>query len=172
MPSEYNLTIHDYGINFATRRYWSEELIGKIGRKCEIRYDPSDLRTIWVLLDLTFVNIGCSRMRSGDSINYESYKKSITISRLDPDRRQIPVGSHTDEYGLEAEERSDAIVAKSIANTAGHQTPSLHELGELPAVSVDDVTTLASPILDSKPIVEDDVADDLKPQIIIDHDDF
>jgi putative transposase len=168
MPSEYGLKIHNYGINFASRRYWGEELIGRIGLDCEIRYDPSDLQTIWVLLDSTFINIGCNRMRKGDSLNYESYRKSITISRHDPDRRLISVGSHTDEYGLEAEEHSDAIVSRAITNTARSKVPGSVEFEELPQVSAD----RAIPPIDSKPAEGGEAVDDLKPNILIDPDDF
>lgn len=172
MPSEYDKKIHDYGINFASRRYWGEELAGRIGSTCEIRYDPNNLLTIWVLLDSTFVNIKCSRVRKGDSMDYESYKKSINLLRSDPARRQIPVGFHTDEYGLEAEARSQEIVAQAINNTALSKTANQGSVEEVCDVSADIVTVAKLPFLDDNSIAQNEEAEELKPRILFDDDDF
>ncbi|WP_444758043.1 transposase [Pseudomonas sp. A014] len=175
MPSEYDLKVHNYGINFASRRYWGDVLVGRIGQKCEIRYDPNDLRTIWVLLDSVFFNIGCNRMRKGDSMNYESHTKHISILRHDVNRKVIPIGLNTDEFGLACEERSDAIVAQAIANTASNLNPHEDAIEELPSTPVDRVTDYALPMLQGSSVeveIDDDDDDDLKPQILIDHEDY
>lgn len=174
MPSEYDLKIHTYGINFASRRYWGDELESEIGHKCEIRYDPNNLSSIWVLLGSNFVNISCSRMREGDSLNYESHYKSISVRRLDPEHRQIPVGSYTDEYGLEAEVRSEEIIAQAIANTAEAKIPVCVEKTQLPRISVDERTDskLSRVDVGLSNGNEIDELDDLKPQILIDKDDY
>lgn len=171
MPSKYGLKINNYGINFESRRFWGEELIGRIGQECDIRYDPNDLRTIWVLLDTTFYNVGCSRMCEGDSINYESHKKSVSISRSDTTRRQIPDGSHTDEYGIEAEFQSEAIVADAIASTSAYKTQIPAVIEEVPSVDLDVKENQSVALLPSS-LDNDDSVDDLKPYILVDAEKF
>jgi putative transposase len=174
MPSSYDHKIHPYGINFAGRRYSGPIINAFIGEKCELRYNPYDLSSIWVVLGDNFHEISCTRMRIGLSNDWEAYNKSVWISRASADYKNMPDGAICDEYALEAMDSQDAIVENAIEKTTKYKdgktaktTDGRHNspwpLPD-PAVNLLD----ESKVLTSEEDLFLDDLDDYKPTILID----
>ncbi|WP_434557246.1 transposase [Pseudomonas sp. Z4-20] len=106
LSPSYGHVIHPYGINFAGRRYGRYELEPYIGyRDVEIRYQPYDLGSIWVLIEGQFMHVACSFTRDRLSNNWESYSNHRGLSRARLVGHNVPSGMLDDEYALEAQER-------------------------------------------------------------------
>ncbi len=171
MPSSYDHKIHSYGINFAGRRYSDDALELHIGGACELRYNPYNLASVWVVLDGYFHEIPCARIRAGLSNDWEVYTRSLWISRASADHKNMPNGTVTDEYAYEAMDRQDAIemaaIEKSLQYKKAKKITGDASHDGAPWIAPETVQGNRD-LPDSQDHFPDDDLDDYKPTILID----
>ena len=174
MPSSYNHKIHPYGINFSTRRYSAPILDKYIGEECELRYNPYNLLSVWVLLEDNFHEISCVRARSNLSADWEVYNKSLWISRTHKDYKNLPDGAICDDFAFDSMDVQEDIVDGAIAKTSAYKelklNPGSTSKQETPWLLPQPIPTLPNALIEHD-AAEDNLADDLddyKPVILID----
>lgn len=173
MPSSYSHKIHPYGINFASRRYSDPIISAYIGEACELRYNPYDLSSVWIMLGDFFYEIPCTRIRVGLSNDWEAYSKSLWVSRASPDHKNMPDGAIVDEYAFEAMDSQDAIVEGALVKTLEYKNKksekTIDDHQNIPWLLPDPVVKLdESKVLSLHEELLPSEVDDYKPVILID----
>ncbi|WP_264317148.1 MULTISPECIES: transposase family protein [Pseudomonas] len=113
LAPSYNHTIQPYGINFEGRRYYSIELDPYIGaRNVEIRFQPYDLDSIWVMVPGRFLHVPCTYTKSRLSNNWESYSSHKALSSARHVGHSAPGGLIDDEYALAAQKRQRELAVE------------------------------------------------------------
>jgi putative transposase len=173
MPSSYDHKIHPYGINFASRRYSGSIISAYIGETCQLRYNPCDLSSVWIILGDHFHEIPCTRVRVGLSNDWEAYSKSLWISRASPDHKNMPDGAIVDEYAFEAMDSQDEIVESAIEKTLQYKNKKSEKTTDnhqnIPWLQPDPIVDFdKSKDLSSHEDLLPPEVDDYKPVILID----
>lgn len=120
MPSSYNHLVHSYGVNFARRRYDGSELAEFQGQEVDLRYNPSDLKSIWVHAGGDFISVPCTYTRAGLSNSWESYKQHVQLTRSNRAFISIPNGAVDDIFAPRAMELQRNIIATAKQETADY----------------------------------------------------
>ncbi|MGR6616561.1 Mu transposase C-terminal domain-containing protein [Pseudomonas rhodesiae] len=162
------------GINFKTRRYSAPVLEKYINEECELRYNPYNLLSVWVLLEDNFYEIPCVRARSNLSADLEVYNKSLWISRTHKDYKNLPDGAICDDFAFDSMDVQEDIVDGAIAKTSAYKelklNPGSTSNQETPWLLPQPIPTLPNALIEHD-AAEDHLADDLddyKPVILID----
>jgi putative transposase len=120
MPSSYAHMVNSFGINFARRRYDCYELAKFQGQEVDVRYNPSDLSSIWVHAGGDFIPAPCTYTRPGLSNNWESYKHHRQLTRSNRAFISLPNGSVDDIFAPRAMELQRNIIATAKQETADY----------------------------------------------------
>lgn len=124
LTPSYDHTIQNYGINFLGRRYNSLELDPYIGsRNVEIRFQPNDLGSIWVMVSGRFLNVPCTYTKNRLSNNWESYNSHKALSSARQVGHSAPGGFIDDEYALEAQQRQRDLAIEVETQPCKKQRP-------------------------------------------------
>ncbi|WP_454865877.1 transposase [Pseudomonas umsongensis] len=163
MPSSYNHFVNGYGINFARRKYDCSELSEFQGQKVDIRYNPNDLKSIWVHAGGCFIPVPCTYTRAGLSDNWESYKHHVQLTRSNRAFVSIPNGAVDDIFAPHAMELQRNIIAAAKQETAEYARSSGNIL--IPQSNLSQALEYSSGVSTSP---EDISLDSYRPKIIID----
>ena len=168
LAPSYNHTIQPYGVNFSGRRYYSPEIEPYIGAKnVELRFQPYNLDSIWIMVSGRFLNVPCTYTKDRLSRNWESYSSHKALSSARHVGHSAPAGLIDDEYAFAAQQRQreQAIAvetqSKKTPRSPKDITPQSERLPALPAVQ---------PIIGAPRIIDSSRGSPeiLQPTIIVD----
>ncbi|WMY87436.1 transposase family protein [Pseudomonas shirazica] len=124
MPSKDKCHVHNYGVNFAARRYDDTILESLRGGKVDIRYNPIDLSSIYCSIDNRFVEIPSTYTKPHLSNNWESYFFNSKLASLNTVVKNLSIGDVDDPFAHQAMERQDQITHEAKASKAKWQRNS------------------------------------------------
>ncbi|NIF28871.1 transposase [Pantoea sp. Tr-811] len=121
MPSKDNCHVHNYGVNFAARRFNHDALNLYRGEKVDIRYNPVDLNSVYCLLGNQFLEVPATYTKPHLSNNWESYSFNSKLASMNTVIKNASVGDIDDPFAHQAMERQDQLTAEAKASKAKWQ---------------------------------------------------
>lgn len=113
-PTSYAHKVHPYGVNFAGRRYASNDLAGLVGQTLDIKYLQYNLSYIWLKAPGGFIKVPCSFTREELSNHWESYSDHRQKSKRSACLINKPSGTVDDEFAPSALARQEEILQAAI----------------------------------------------------------